>query len=49
MKLLLDENLYWRIIKLIKAVFHDVIHVNRIEVQQPAKTQTFGSGLKLMK
>ncbi len=37
MKLLLDENISWRIIKLIKAGFHDVIDVNRIEVQRPAK------------
>ncbi|MFT6962922.1 MAG: putative nuclease of putative toxin-antitoxin system [Flammeovirgaceae bacterium] len=37
MKFLLDENISWRIIKLIKAVFHDAIHVNRIEVQQPAR------------
>lgn len=37
MKLLLDANISWRIIKLIENDFLDCFHSNNIQVKQPAK------------
>lgn len=37
MKLLLDANISWRIIKLIANDFSDCLHSNEIKVPQPAK------------
>jgi predicted nuclease of predicted toxin-antitoxin system len=37
MKLLLDANISWRIIKLIESDFSDCLHANNIPVKQPAK------------
>jgi len=37
MKLLLDANISWRIIKLIENDFLDCSHANNIKINQPAK------------
>lgn len=37
MKLLLDANISWRIIKLIENDFSDCSHANELKVNQPAK------------
>ena len=37
MKLLLDANISWRIIKLIENDFSDCLHANDIKTNQPAK------------
>ncbi|GAB4264167.1 MAG: hypothetical protein Kow0027_31200 [Saprospiraceae bacterium] len=37
MKLLLDANLSWRLIKPLKNSFEDVEHVNELPIAQPAK------------
>ncbi len=37
MKLLLDANISWRIIKLIENDFSNCFHANEIKVNQPAK------------
>ena len=36
MKLLLDENLSWRLIKKVSLVFTEVTHVNSLQINQPA-------------
>ena len=36
MKLLLDENISWRLIKKLTHVFTDVIHVSALKITQPA-------------
>jgi predicted nuclease of predicted toxin-antitoxin system len=35
-KLLLDENLSWRMIKKLKPLFEEVIHVSKLKIIQPA-------------
>ena len=37
MKLLLDANISWRIIKLVEDDFSDCLHVKDIKITQPAK------------
>lgn len=37
MKILLDANLSWRLIKKIEPYFEEVIHVNNLKINQPAK------------
>ncbi|MEN2486940.1 DUF5615 family PIN-like protein [Flavobacterium sp. B11] len=37
MKLLLDANISWRIIKLVENTFFNCLHANDIPVNQPAK------------
>ena len=37
MKILLDANLSWRLIKKIETYFEEVIHVNNLKINQPAK------------
>jgi predicted nuclease of predicted toxin-antitoxin system len=37
MKLLLDANLSWRLIKLLEEVFPDVIHINSTSLNKPVK------------
>lgn len=36
MKLLLDENLSWRMIKKLKPFFEEVIHASELKIIQPA-------------
>jgi predicted nuclease of predicted toxin-antitoxin system len=36
MKLLLDENLSWRMIKKLAPFFEEVIHVSELKIIQPA-------------
>ena len=36
MKLLLDENLSWRLIKKLSPFFDEIIHASDIEINQPA-------------
>ena len=36
MKLLLDENISWRLIKKLSLNFADIIHVNSLNIDQPA-------------
>ena len=36
MKLLLDENLSWRIIKKLKPFFEEVVHASELKITQPA-------------
>ena len=36
MKLLLDENLSWRMIKLLTPIFTEVIHASELKIKQPA-------------
>jgi predicted nuclease of predicted toxin-antitoxin system len=36
MKLLLDENLSWRLVKLLKEAFSEVIHVKETGLKKPA-------------
>jgi predicted nuclease of predicted toxin-antitoxin system len=35
-KLLLDENLSWRMIKILKLFFEEVVHVSELKIVQPA-------------
>jgi len=37
MKLLLDENLSWRLAKKMKVVFPEVVHVSSLNLKMPAK------------
>ena len=36
MKLLLDENLSWRLIKKLFSIFPEVVHVSSLQISQPA-------------
>jgi len=37
MKLLIDENISWRIVKPLQEFYPDTIHVNRTNIAQPSK------------
>jgi len=37
MKLLLDANLSWRLIKMLSSDYDEIIHVNSLDLKQPAK------------
>jgi predicted nuclease of predicted toxin-antitoxin system len=39
MKLLLDANLSWRLIEVLKAHFNEVMHVDQIDVKVPAQDE----------
>ena len=43
MKLLLDANISWRIIKLVENTFFNCLHANDIPVNQPQKILRFGN------
>jgi predicted nuclease of predicted toxin-antitoxin system len=36
MKLLLDENLSWRMIKMLESISEEIIHVSNLKITQPA-------------
>lgn len=46
MKLLLDENISWRIVKKISPFFTEVVHVSELQIIQPATDITIWSYAK---